>query len=183
MGGSMEPVALNGVFLGPFIRDPIGSGVVGNGLVKGGFEHPDQDFVGKKLLEDAEGLDVGGIVGRSQEGVGLHGLDHLVGHHHRVGDALGVHRLETNGVQLLQAGQDLGRRVGQDLEGLLDGRAMVGAPDVPFLLGTVSQLVAQRRTGAAHPLDLANRNHRFIFHLEQPELQRRGTDVDHQKSS
>ena len=139
--------------------------------MKGGFEHAHQGLVGEQLPEDAEGLDVGGIVGRGQEDVILHGLDDLVGHHHRIGNALGVNRLEANGVQLLQAGQDLGRRVGQDFEYLLDGRAMVGGPDIPFLPGTVAQLVAQRRAGAAHPLDLAHRCHRFIFHLEQPELQ------------
>ena len=110
-------------------------------------------------------------MGRSQEDVILHGLDDLVGHHHRIGNALGVNRLEADGVELLQAGQDFGRRVGQDLERLLDGRAVVGSPNFPFLLRTVAQLVAQRRTGAAHPLDLAHRSHRFIFHLEQPELQ------------
>ena len=110
----------------------------------------------------------------------LHGGDDLVRDQYRIGDPLGVHRLEYHGVQFFQAVQNSGCRVGQQLECVVYGRSLVGTLQISRQLRFLASPIVEGRRWAAHPLHPAGGQNLFVLHPEETELEGRGSDVDDQ---
>ena len=92
------------------------------------------------------------------------------------GHLLGMHRLETDGRQVVGILERADLRIGQELQAGLDRDRVVG--NRPFSLGRAAlRLGVRPRSGRADPLDPAARKYLLRRHVEETVLEAGAAEV------
>jgi len=174
VAGAMEAVATDVVFLVEELRHRIAIGMLGHGLVERGVEHGDL----RQLREQCEGgIDtdqVGRIVQRRQLRVGTDGREDFVGDQAGAGEVLtAMHHAMADAIDLAASGF-LRQRQQLFQRGEVSGSGYFQA------LLFVAQLPVKHGFRAAQAFGQALQGESRLSFVDQGELDRRATAVDHQ---
>ena len=178
MAGAVEAVAADLVLLIELIRQGIGVGHRGHGLMEGGVKHGDHGGAGHQGLAGADADDVGGVVQGGQVAL-LNGGHDLVGDEDGLGELLAaMDHAVTHRVDLLHGADHAVLGIHQGVQNGLDGLGVGGHGHVGVLDGLLAGGLIGELAVQANALTQALGQDLLSVGVEQLILQRGAAGVD-----